>query len=131
MAYVDFFAFRDAPDQTKLASVRGLEAFRLFKHNAKSEWYLEDAGQHPQITFFGPLRYGPSGETSKRAKAGAKSLYDAIKRARLQAWGLEDKRIVQGLALSCELGLPTLAVYGNTGAGVDAGDDRHAGRQAH
>jgi hypothetical protein len=120
-ACVDFIAFRSAPDEQRLASVRGLAAFRLFKHKVRPEWYLEDVGDHDAISFFGPLRYSPSGEIAKRAKAGAKSFYETLKRARLESWGLDDKRIVQGLAVSCELELPTLLIYGNSSAGVDVG----------
>lgn len=127
-AYVDFFAFRANPDLAALSSVRGLKAFRLFKHNANSEWYLEDAGSKNEITFSAPLRYSPSGDASKRAQAGAKAFYDVVKRDRLEPWGLDTKRVIQGLALSCELNLPTLAIYGNTGAGVDVGLICEAGK---
>lgn len=120
-AHVDFFAFREAPDPEKLSSIRGLDAFRLFKHRARAEWYLEDFGTQRQISFNGPLKYTPQGESAKRAEASAKDFYNAIKQARLESWGIANKPIVQGLALSLTLGISTLAVYGNSASGVDVG----------
>lgn len=125
--HIDFFAFREAPSDVRLTSLRGLKAFQLFKHNLRSEWYLKDADKQTEFSFFGPLRYDPAGDASRRAKAAAKSFYDALQRARIESWGLDNKRIVQGLALSCELELPTLMVYGNSRSGVDAGFILEAG----
>jgi hypothetical protein len=127
-AYIDFVAFREAPSEASLMSVRGLKAFRLFKHNVRPEWYLKDADEQTEFSFFGPLRFDPTGDTLRRAKSGAKSFYDALHRARLESWGLDNKRIVQGLAIGCEIGLPTLLVYGNSRAGVDAGFIFEAGQ---
>jgi len=121
-AHVRFIAFRNPPDVAKLAAIPGLSGYRLFKHASRPEWYLE--GPNPEgddITFNEPLDYAPKGETSRRAQAGVKSFADAIKRAGVKSWGQANDELIVGLAISAELGIPTLLVYGNDSAGVDVG----------
>lgn len=119
-ANVGFIAFREEPDLEKLAAAPGLSGFRLFKHNAKPEWYLE--GPSPEgdaITFYEPLDYAPKGEAFKQARAAAKELTNALK-ADVNPYGLDEEALTAALTISNELGLATLLIYSNDD-GVDAG----------
>ncbi|MEQ1863141.1 MAG: hypothetical protein ABL996_00650 [Micropepsaceae bacterium] len=130
-ANVNFIAFRKEPDVEKLAAIPGLNGFRLFKHNAKQEWYLE--GPNPEgdaITFHERLDYAPKGEAFKQAQAATKKLADAFRKAEVKPYGLDNKALAAALAIGNELGLPTLLIYSNDD-GVDAGFICEGGQVSH
>jgi hypothetical protein len=120
-ANVGFIAFREAPNVAKLAAIPGLTGFRLFKHKAKPEWYLE--GPSPDgdaITFYEPLDYAPKGDLFKQAQDSAKSVVNAFKHKNLRVEGFDERAVVQALTLNLALGVATLLIYSNDD-GIDAG----------
>lgn len=128
-AHVRLIAFRDPPDLNTLSNIPGLKAFRLFKRAERSEWHLEGPGGDT-VRFFEQIKYAVPWAASRRAKDAFKRLSKTIKQSGLESWGLAEGEIVHALALSAELGQPTLLAYGNTGAGVDAGFICEAGEVA-
>jgi hypothetical protein len=127
-ANVGFIAFREGPDLERLTAVPGLTGFRLFKHNAKPEWYLE--GPNPEgndITFYEPLDYAPEGEAFTKAQAAAKQFTNAFEKAEVSLDGLDEKALAAALTISTELSIATLLIYGDDDS-VDAGFICEAGQ---
>jgi hypothetical protein len=112
---VAFFAFDEAPDVQALEAIGWLTGFRLFRRNARPEWYLEGPSSAAEgITFFEPLvaddaqlaAIGPVTEAAARLRTELKSL-------KKRSAGYDDEGLRQALALSAALERRVLHVCGN------------------
>lgn len=120
-SYVNYIAFRERPDQTKLEALTGLGAFRLFERRGREEWYLEGQGSSEhEITFCDPLRFSGSGEAWASSQDVARRFKQDLRAADLRPIGLDLDRIAEAVLISQVLNCSLLLVYGNDD-GVDIG----------